>query len=130
MKVIGCFETTGVLCESVCKAEFIVIEGKVQPLLGRKTATELWEVCQFSMNELTFMGHVPSSRGVGVAAGKVKPVVDLREPESVSEFRSFFGLVNYNGRFIPELVTLSELLNEKSALSLNGDPPQLQLFSR
>ena len=41
MKVIGCFETTVVLCKSVCKAEFAVIEGKVQPLLGRKTATEL-----------------------------------------------------------------------------------------
>ena len=26
---------------SVCEAEFVVIEGKVQPLLGRKTATEV-----------------------------------------------------------------------------------------
>ena len=41
LKVIGCFETTVVLCESVCEAEFVVIEGKGQPLLGRKTATEL-----------------------------------------------------------------------------------------
>ena len=48
------------------------------------------------MDELTFMGHVLFSRGVGVAADKVKPVVDPREPESVSEFWSFSGLVNYN----------------------------------
>ena len=49
------------------------------------------------MDELTFMGHVLFSRGVGVAADKVKPVVDPREPESVSDFRSFFGLVNSLG---------------------------------
>mgnify|MGYP002259954367 CR=1 FL=1 len=42
------------------------------------------------------MGYVLSSRGVGVAADMVKPVVDSWEPESVSEFRSFFGLVSYN----------------------------------
>ena len=58
------------------------------------------EKCQFSMSQLTFMGHVLSSRGVGVAAGKVKAVVEAREPESVSEVRSFLGLGNYSGRFI------------------------------
>lgn len=64
------------------------------------------------MNELTFMGHVLSSRGVRVAADKMKPVVDPGDPESVSEFSLFFGLVNYNGRFIPDLATLSELLRK------------------
>ena len=34
LKVIGCFETTVVLCKSACEAEFVVIEGKGQPLLG------------------------------------------------------------------------------------------------
>lgn len=56
------------------------------------------------------MGHVLSSRGVGVTAGKVKAVVEAREPESVSQVRSFLGLVNYSGRFIPNLATLSEPL--------------------
>ena len=41
------------------------------------------------MSKLTFMGHVLSSRGVGVAADMVKTVVDARETESVSEVRSF-----------------------------------------
>ena len=62
------------------------------------------------MSELTFMGHVLSSRGVGVAAEKVKVVVEAREPESFSEVRSFLGLVNYSGRLIPVLATLSEPL--------------------
>ena len=55
------------------------------------------EKCQFSMSQLTFMGHVLSSRGVGVAADKVKAVVEAKEPESVSEVRSFLGVVNCSG---------------------------------
>ena len=66
--------------------------------------------CQFSMSKLTFMAHVLSSRGLGVVADKVKALVNAREPESVSEVRSFLGLVNYSGKFIPDLATLSELL--------------------
>ena len=62
------------------------------------------------MSELKFMGHVLSSRGVGAAADKVKVVVDAREPESVSEVRSFLILVNYGGRCIPDLAALSEQL--------------------
>ena len=41
LKVIGCFEARVVLGDRVCVAEFVVIEGKGQPLLGRSTATEL-----------------------------------------------------------------------------------------
>ena len=62
---------------------------KVMMRLRKRGLTLNLENCQFSMNELTFMGHVLSSRGVGVAADKVKAVVDAREPESVSEVRSF-----------------------------------------
>ena len=46
------------------------------------------------MNELTFIGHVLSSCGVGVAADKVKAVVEAREPKSVSEVSLFLGLVS------------------------------------
>ena len=66
--------------------------------------------CGLTLNleksQLTFMGHVLSSRGVGVAAVKVKTVVEAREPESVSGVRSSLGLVNYS----PDLATLSEPL--------------------
>ena len=56
------------------------------------------------------MGHLLCSHGVGVAEDKVKVVVDVREPESVSEVESFLGLVNDSERFIPDLATPSELL--------------------
>ena len=77
------------------------------------------------------MGHVLSSRGIGVAADKVKAVVEAREPESVSEVRSFLGLVNYSGRFISDLATLSEplgLLTKKKEVEFQGDQNKQKHF--
>lgn len=90
------------------------------------------EKCQFSTSELTFMGHVLSSRGVGVAADKVKAVVEAREPGSASEVRSFLGLVNYSGRFIPDLATLSEPLRRltKKGVEFQWGPEQAAAFQK
>ena len=52
------------------------------------------EQYQFSMSQLTFIGHVLSNRGVGVAAHKVKAVLEAREPESVSHISSFLCIIN------------------------------------
>ncbi|PFX17108.1 Vacuolar protein sorting-associated protein 26B-B [Stylophora pistillata] len=41
IKVIGCFEARVVLGDKVCEAEFVVIDGTGQPLLGRGTAIKL-----------------------------------------------------------------------------------------
>ena len=86
--------------------------------------------CQFSRVQLLFMGHVLSSRGVGVAADKMKAVVKAREPETVLEVRSFLGIVNYSGRFIPDLVTLSEPLRRltKKDVEFQWRPEQAEIL--
>ena len=66
--------------------------------------------CQFSMDKLTFVGMVLSANGISCAADKVEAVTQAREPQNASETRSFLGLVNYCGRFIPDLATISEPL--------------------
>ena len=72
---------------------------------------------------------VLSSRGVGVAADKVKAVIDAREPESVSEVWSFLGLVNFSGRFIPDLATLAEPLHRltKKGVEFKWGPSNLRI---
>lgn len=41
---------------------------------------------------------------------KVEAVKQFREPSNVEEVRSFLGLVNYVGKFIPNLATVDEPL--------------------
>ena len=66
--------------------------------------------CTFQMNEITFMGHVLSDRGIGPEDCKIKAVSDARNPENPAEVRSFLGLVNYCAKFIPDMATVSEPL--------------------
>ena len=59
--------------------------------------------CQFNLDKLTFVRMVLSGNGISCSAEKVKAVTEAREPQTASETRSFLGLVNYCGRFIPDL---------------------------
>lgn len=92
---------------------------KVVKRLGECGLTLNAAKCQFSMDELTFVGMVLSERGISCAEDKVKAVLEAREPSTASEVRSFLGLVNYCGRFIPNLATVSEPLRR---LTKQGTP--------
>lgn len=66
--------------------------------------------CRFRRTEIEFLGHKLTAGGIDPAKGKVDAVKNAREPETVSEVRSFLGLVNYCSRFIPNFATLTEPL--------------------
>ena len=85
---------------------------KVLNVLQEKGITLNREKCQFNMPKLEFMGMVLSECGVGPSEAKVSAVMNAREPTSVSEVRSWLGLVQYNARFIPDLATISEPLRK------------------
>ena len=82
------------------------------------------EKCCFNMIKLEFMGHVLSKDGVAPEESKIKLVASAREPKNASEVRSFLRLVNYCGRFIPDLATISEPLRKltrKSTMFTRGE---------
>jgi len=68
--------------------------------LKEKNLTLNAEKCKFHMTQMVFMGLVLSDNGIGPAKDKVKAIVDVREPQSASEGRSFLGLANYNVHFM------------------------------
>ena len=83
---------------------------KVLQYLKKRGLTLNKEKCEFRMSKLIFMEKVLSDKGVGPTEAKVEAVVNAREPQNVSEVRSFLGLVNFNARFIPNLATMAEPL--------------------
>lgn len=89
------------------------------------------EKCQFGMKELTFMGHRLSRAGVTATDEKVAAVLNAREPRTVSEVRSFLGLVTFLGRFIPDLSTVSAPLRDltKSGVAWRWESPEISAFN-
>ena len=57
------------------------------------------------------MGMLLSEKRVGPTADHVKAVLEVEEPKSASDVRSFLGLANYSSQFIPHFATLSDPLN-------------------
>ncbi|XP_062709152.1 uncharacterized protein K02A2.6-like [Aedes albopictus] len=68
--------------------------------------------CEFGRQEVSFMGHRLSSEGISPAEEKVDAIRRCRNPETIEELRSFLGLINYLGKFIPNLSTLTAPLRE------------------
>ena len=68
--------------------------------------------CLFNVDRLVFMGILLSEKGIGPTEERVRALQETREPETVSEVRSFLGLANYSSRFIPHFATLTDPLRK------------------
>jgi len=83
----------------------------VQVLKEKKLYAKLSK-CEFWLNEVSFLGHVISGSGIAVDLSKVDAVSQWETPKSVTEIRSFLGLVGYYRRFIEGFSKLALLLTQ------------------
>uniref|UniRef100_A0A8C5D510 Gypsy retrotransposon integrase-like protein 1 n=1 Tax=Gouania willdenowi TaxID=441366 RepID=A0A8C5D510_GOUWI len=74
--------------------------------------------CEFGKRKVKFLGFIVSAVGMSPDPEKTQAVQDMKEPSNVSELRSFLGMVNQLGKFIPNLSEkdkpLRDLLSAKN----------------
>ena len=68
--------------------------------------------CSFLQEKVQFLGHVIDAEGVHPSPEKVQAIVGAPSPANVTELRSFLGMLQYYGKFLPNLSTLLHPLND------------------
>ncbi len=71
--------------------------------------------CRFLQPSVIFLGHRIDAEGLHPTEEKLKAIVDAAAPKNIQELhcvRSFLGLINYYGKFIPNAATILAPLND------------------
>lgn len=76
------------------------------------------EKCSFFQNSVTYLGHVIDAEGLHPIPEKTEAIDKAPMPKNVPELRSFLAMMNYYGKFIPnlssEIKPLTELLHKNA----------------
>lgn len=62
---------------------------------------------QFGVKEVIFLGHHVSTEGIKPTDEKIRAILNLQPPSSTTELRSLLGLINFVGKFVPNLATMT-----------------------
>lgn len=83
------------------------------------------EKCCFCLPELKYLGYVVDRRGLHVDADKVKAILDIPPPKTVTEVRRIIGMASWYRKFIPGFASLiapmTALLQKKNSWCWNAD---------
>ena len=67
--------------------------------------------CEFMKASVEYLGHRVSSQGLHPLESKQDAIVQAPEPQNLQQLRSYLGLLNYYGKFIPNLATIAHPLH-------------------
>ena len=61
------------------------------------------EKCSFFSPQIEYLGHLINEKGLHHTQSKIKAIIDAPAPSTVTELKSFLGLLNYYCKFLPNL---------------------------
>jgi len=68
--------------------------------------------CKFRLSEVSYVGHIFTSKGLQPDPAKTKVITEMLPPDNVTALQLFLGMINYLGKFIPNLSELAAPLRE------------------
>ncbi|KAA0046200.1 hypothetical protein E6C27_scaffold376G00730 [Cucumis melo var. makuwa] len=97
-------------------------EGHLYKVLETLRANKLYSKFskfEFWLKKVTFIDHVVSSKGVSVDPTKIEAITNWPRSSTISEIRSFLGLVGYYRRFVEDFSRIASPLTQ---LTMKGTP--------
>ena len=86
--------------------------------------------CSFKLPSVEYLGHKVSVAGLQPTDVKVQAIRDAPAPQDVSQLKSFLGLINYYGKFLPNLSSILSPLYRllQSSTRWSWGPEQKEAF--
>ena len=87
--------------------------------------------CEFRKSEVSYFGQVINSNGIQPSPDRVEAIRSMSAPTNVQELRRLVGMVNYLGRFVPDLANIISPMTDllKSDVVWNWDSAQENAFN-
>lgn len=63
------------------------------------------EKCKFFQREVKYLGHIITGVGIRPNPEKVRAIMEAPRPKDITQLKSYLGLINYYGKFLPNLST-------------------------
>jgi len=93
---------------------------RIRRVLNKAKAAKLVltpEKCEFRVEKVTFLGEILSEEGIQADPQKLAAIMEMPTPSCKANIQRLLGMVNYLGKFIPNLsvktTALKRLLEER-----------------
>lgn len=78
------------------------------------------EKCEFLVNCVKFLGYKIDAKGIHADPAKLAAITEAPRPSNQQQLKSFLGLIQYYGKFIPNLSALLNPLHYPLKAKQNG----------
>uniref|UniRef100_A0A8D0D913 Reverse transcriptase/retrotransposon-derived protein RNase H-like domain-containing protein n=1 Tax=Sander lucioperca TaxID=283035 RepID=A0A8D0D913_SANLU len=68
--------------------------------------------CKFCLNQVCYVGHIFTKEGLKADPAKTMAITNMPVPQDVTAMQRFLGMVNYLGKFIPNLSDIAAPLRQ------------------
>ena len=68
--------------------------------------------CKIGLPEVTYVGHTFTKNGLKASQSHVEAILQMDEPQNKTELMRFNGMINYLGKYIPNLSSLNKPLRQ------------------
>ena len=90
--------------------------------------------CRFAQTEVHYTGFILTNKGVRVQPEKIKAIVDMPQPETIEEVRTFLGMATYLSKHIEHFSDMTkdlrDLIKTKENKPFFFGKPQVEAFQQ